>query len=181
MKAIVTDGDIVSGFATGDAAGVDLPSDMRGLPAARLRVVDGVVVDVAELGTFHIDAVGLKHAVAADGRQPLACAWDDELVRDGDEWGVRSASEILASPIKAACHRRILAVASTNTQMNLTAARAAGRLDAGDAALYEAGLDWIDDMRARCAELIAAASPDYDDDSAWPAVPAGLSELCARY
>lgn len=83
--------------------------------------------------------------------------------------------------IKAECGRRIMAVASQNAQMNMTAACAAGVMSDADKATYAASLLWVAQMRARCAALIDAADPGYTDDTKWPPCPAPVVALAARF
>jgi hypothetical protein len=80
----------------------------------------------------------------------------------------------------AECRRRILAVASESTQMNLASAAAAGLLDEADLAAYRAGLGWVAAMRATWAPL-AEAGADPADDAAWPACPPEAAALAARF
>jgi uncharacterized membrane protein len=176
------DGDLVVGTTSGiGAAGPAIPADLAGLPLGQLRFVNGALVNAAGIATFHVDDRGQKHAVAGAGWQALACAWDAQVVRQGGAWRVMTAGEVLAPRIKAECARRILSVASANTQMNMTAAQAAGRFDAADAATYLAALDWVDAMRTRCGDLVAAADVDFAGDGKWPAVPNGVAALAARF
>jgi hypothetical protein len=180
MKAI-TVADIVLGFSTGDIDGHNVPASLQHLPPGRLRVVSGGLVDAAGLATFYVDEQGLKHVTAGAGRQPVSCSWDTVLTRSDGLWRVPTVSERISPSVKAECARRILAVASTNTQMNMTAAQAAGRFSASDQAAYGASLDWVDAMRARCAALIAAGDMDFASDDKWVAAPSGVAALAARY
>lgn len=85
------------------------------------------------------------------------------------------------APIFAECKRRIFAVASTNAQVNMAAARAAGILSSDDEAAFLAGLQWITAMRAACAELVAQEAVEFIDDGEWPACPAAVITLAARF
>lgn len=173
---IVQGGDIPA-----DAQEVEIDASAVGR-SPRDVVYDGHVIrSRASLTIWHIDAAGQWHARPGEGRQPVMCAWGDRLVRVGGVWRPQTASEAIAPLVKAECQRRIFAVATTNTQMNLTAARAAGRLSTGDQAVYAAGLDWIDAMRERCADLIVSGNADYLLDQSWPAPPDGLADLVSRY
>lgn len=80
---------------------------------------------------------------------------------------------------KAECRRRILAVANETAQLNLTAASAAGLLAPADRATFAAALAWVAAMRAACGA--AANAPDPAEDALWPAVPAGVADLAARF
>lgn len=81
----------------------------------------------------------------------------------------------------AECKRRILAVASTNAQLNMAAARADGDLSDADAATFRAGRRWIDAMRAACASVIASEDKTFADDVHWPELPPGVANLAARF
>ena len=81
-----------------------------------------------------------------------------------------AAAEAQRAARRAACRGRILAVVSETAQINLAAAAAAGRLSAAETALYRAGLDWIDAMRAAAR----GGAP-------WPEAPAGFAALAARF
>lgn len=67
------------------------------------------------------------------------------------------------------CRQRILAVASIETQVNLSAARAAERLSAAQVEAHDALIGWIEEMRAAVGE------------QDWPEVPAGVADLVADY
>lgn len=99
-------------------------------------------------------------------------------VRRADDIEAESAAERLAAA-KAECRRRILAVAGETAQLNMTAAAAAGLLAQADRATFAAALAWVAAMRAACTT--AAQAPDPADDSLWPAVPAGVAALAARF
>lgn len=180
LTAIICD-DLVVGRMTGIDGGPPIGEDVAALPDAALRFNGTNVIDARSVTLWHVDARGTKHLLALADRQALTCAWDAPLVRDGGAWRVMSAGEVLAPRIKAECGRRILAVASANTQMNLTAAQAAGRFSVEDRAAYAAALDWVDAMRARCAELIAAGDAGFAADAKWPPVQAGVVALAARF
>jgi hypothetical protein len=83
--------------------------------------------------------------------------------------------------VKAEAGRRIYAVADQIAQMNLIAAASAGRLGPAQMTTWKSGLQWVDDMRAASASLIADASADHLVDAAWPAVPPGVAELAALF
>jgi hypothetical protein len=180
MKAII-DGDLVMGFASGDIDGPFVSAEFSTLAPDRLRFVSGILIDAATLSQFHIDSQGRKHAVGGAGRQPLSCEYAADIVCHAGVWRVRTTSESIAPKIKTECGRRIFATASQNAQMNMTAAAAAGRFSSEDVATYAAALDWVDQMRTRCAELIAAADAEFATEAKWPAVPAGVSALAARF
>lgn len=97
------------------------------------------------------------------------------------DWIAASAGEQIRLAARAECEGRIYAVAPATTQMNMTAARAAGVMNAADQAAYAAALVWVQDMRAAYRALVAAADADFALDSKWPPVPAAVAELCSRY
>ena len=69
------------------------------------------------------------------------------------------------------CSRRIYAVISLPTQMNL--AHVKDTFTGADATMYAAGMGWVVDMRAAWPTM-AAEGKDPLDDASWPAVPTGL-------
>ena len=69
------------------------------------------------------------------------------------------------------CSRRIHAVISMPTQMNL--AHIKDTLSGDDATMYAAGMTWVAAMRAEWRTM-AADGKDPLDDASWPAVPTGL-------
>lgn len=86
-----------------------------------------------------------------------------------------------ADAVFADCKRRIFAVASTNAQVNMAAARAAGILSSDDEAAFLAGLQWISAMRAACAALVEAQAADAAEDHNWPECPAEVVALAAKF
>jgi hypothetical protein len=91
-----------------------------------------------------------------------------------------TAVEQRAPAVKAECARRIFAVASGNTQMNLTAAAAAGVMSEADAQTNRDQIAWVAAMRARCTDHIANGTP-YLTDAAWPAPSAAVLALAAKF
>ena len=86
-----------------------------------------------------------------------------------------------ADAVSAECKARILAVASTNCQINMAAARAAGILTPDQDTAFTAGLAWINAMRGACAALTTASDPTFTLDSHWPACPAAVVALAASF
>lgn len=86
-----------------------------------------------------------------------------------------------ADEVRAECSRRVYEVCSQHTQMNLIAARAAGLLDASQQAVYVSGLNWINAMRAKCADLIAGESADYLENVNWPVCPPAFVALAKAF
>lgn len=72
----------------------------------------------------------------------------------------------LPDQINAECKRRIFAVASQTAQTNMSAAR--HRMTPEQLLAYDAGLDWINAMRAVCNALIASGERNFADDTHWP-------------
>ena len=92
--------------------------------------------------------------------------------------------------IKSECRRRIYAVASAETQMNMASAAAvigaktvSSRTDPEKAALlaFEASLGWVQAMRGAIAPLAADGNADYQADAAWPACPPEVVALAGAY
>ncbi len=99
-------------------------------------------------------------------------------------------AERRAEAVKRECKRRIYAVLSAETQMNMTAAAAAisskpaSSRSAEEKAVLaglQAALGWVDAMRARAAELVTDTDADYLSDEAWPAPPAEVAQVAARF
>lgn len=86
-----------------------------------------------------------------------------------------------ADAVFAECKRRIFAVASTNAQVNMAAARAAGILSSDDEAAFLAGLQWIAAMRETCAALISAQDEAATEDGKWPTCPPAVVALAAKF
>jgi hypothetical protein len=181
MKALV-DGDLVIGKATGSIDGATIPSALIDLPTDQLRFVGGEIVNIQGINQFYIDEKGRKHVVNSGGWQPLSCSFSAKLVLEPGGWRVRTPSELISKQIKEECSRRIFATASANSQMNMTAAAAAGMMiSPQDQAAYVAALGWVASMRAACGALISSADADFRQDSKWPDIPEGVSELVAKY
>lgn len=98
-------------------------------------------------------------------------------------------AQLRAQEVKAECKRRIYAVMSAETQMNITAVSAAiaakpasSRTAEEKATLAAAqqALAWVDAMRARAAELAGDPQADFKA-AAWPAVPDEVKQLVERY
>lgn len=180
MRAVLIE-DVVVGAVGGDgASGPAIPAAMRGIPLDRLRWDGSRIIDAVSITTFHVGSDGIKHVIAAPGRQEVACAWDDVLVRDGI-WRVMSASEKIAPRIKAECRRRILTVVNETAQINLAAAAAGGDLSEEDMAAYRQGLRWIASMRDACRALIGSADETFRDDNHWPPAAAQVVDLSGRF
>lgn len=77
--------------------------------------------------------------------------------------------------------RRIFEHASANTQMNMTAAKAAGMLNGAQEQAYRNGLLWIAAVRAQ--GKIIAMNPEIDplDDNNWPKVPPEAEALAKEF
>ncbi len=99
----------------------------------------------------------------------------------GKEPSPPPAAPFDANAVSAECKRRIFAIASTNAQVNMAAARAAGILSSDDEAAFLAGLQWIAAMRAACETLIVAQDATFADDGHWPACPANVAALAAKF
>jgi len=89
--------DLITGFITGDADGVDLPHNE--LQYLRYNPKTKKVIDIRQLPQpykFYIDEKGIKHILQLDPSwQPLECNWDDELVNDNGMWRVKTEEEKL--------------------------------------------------------------------------------------
>jgi hypothetical protein len=97
MKAVIS-GDLVIGWDAAGTIGVVVPPDLQGLPQARLRYVDGEIVDAADIDAWYVDDNGAKHAVALDPSWlALVCAWDAVLIGGPGAWRAETAAERLAA------------------------------------------------------------------------------------
>lgn len=184
MRAIVND-DMVVGLGDG-IDGVEVPHELAKLPPARLRYVDGRIVDVGKQSTFYIGADGVKHAKSGTGRNPIKCNWDARLKSDEAGWSAQTDADVLAPRIKAECSRRINAIAGDRTQINMLAAAMmiAGQGAKGDKAMrqrIEALWQWIGDMRSAARAMIAAADANFARDDKWPAPPDDLKALADQF
>lgn len=97
MRAIL-DGTLVVGVIDGDVSPeyLPVPADLRAVPWARLRVIDGAVVDAESIAGWWVDEDGRKQAAPLDPAwQPLTCAWDTPLTRGPTGWAVTPAGETL--------------------------------------------------------------------------------------
>ena len=144
-----------------------------------VRIDDGKAVEV--FGSPKSGLVGLFHpdfiATLIDAPDEVSQGW---YFIDG-AWSATKQEPISALDIKDECRARIYAVANQTAQMNMASFAAAGLLDDAKMTAYTSGLQWVAAMRAKCAELIAAADPSYRDDAAWPPCPAAAAALAAQF
>ena len=96
----ITHDDLVVGRGDG-VVGVAIPEALLAVPDERLRLRDGVVIDVTERTAWFVDRDGLKHVEPGDGREPLACALSDELERVDGAWRVADPLARLKARLKA--------------------------------------------------------------------------------
>jgi len=188
----------------GVGPGRPVPDDLSEVPMGALRF-DGLdVVDVMGLTDWLIDGAGNKrhpssnHPDAGDW-QSLTVALNAGVVKDattGDWRGETDADRQAADvnlrldEIKQAVRRRIYAVASVETQMNMSGVAAfissktaANRSQAEKDHLsaYEASLGWVGAMRVNVATLAADPNLDFTDDANWPVTPPEVIALAARF
>ncbi|WP_412509856.1 hypothetical protein, partial [Roseovarius sp. SYSU LYC5161] len=131
---------------------VRCPQDENGAPVARvadlyrhdgalhLRVCDPAGMP-SDIPAGHFIMLRFRDAATEDDTPPPIT----ELT--AAEVTAREAA-LRETAVKAACRRRILDVLPETAQINLAAAVAAGRLSDADLSVYQAGLAWVDDMRA---------------------------------
>jgi len=108
------------------------------------------------------------------------------------------SGEQLARQIKAECSRRILAVADASTQSNIAQAGviySAMRLNGvpeanalsqsgfaeGDLTIAASFRGWVSAMSNAAQTMISAGDTAYQDDTKWPSVPSGVTDLAARF
>ena len=87
----------------------------------------------------------------------------------------------LALLVKAECKRRIYAVATATTQINMVATAAADIMPPAQVSSLQAALAWIAAMRSASRGLITANDQDYKNDAKWPIVPAAVVAICAIF
>lgn len=145
-----------------------IPRDHEGSPSISLaeRHDDDGSVHFVSLSEGNLDAERFRLWVAEGGAPEIASSESAHMLM------VRIAGE---------CQRRIYAVASQNCQMNMTAWIASGQADANDKAAFDTALGWVQAMRARCVELTSTGEAAFADDRAWPACPAVVAALAARF
>ena len=85
------------------------------------------------------------------------------------------------SQIQGEVRRRILAQASSNTQINMSAAAAGGVLSDADMSAFQSALSWVSEMRSRGVELHAAGDVTFADDSHWPTLSVEATALIAAF
>lgn len=151
MRAL-WDGDMVIGWVTGVGEGVPVPVSLLGLPQERLRYDGEAVVDAADYSLFYVDPQGRKHITEGDGRQALACEWDDPLVLDGGTWRLESEADRSARARRDGA-RRVDALAEEARLQFITPG-------AGQALVYENKRREAEDC---LAEVAAAQTPDPQD------------------
>ena len=86
-----------------------------------------------------------------------------------------------ADAVKVECSNRIYTVAGATTQMNMTAYIASGTASDTDKATFISSLSWVAAMRAACQSLIAASDLTFAQDNHWPACPADVLALVAKF
>ena len=95
---------------------------------------------------------------------------------------------ILLDLAKEECGARISGYASTNTQLNLLAARGADIMSAEDVTAFGDAVVWIATMRATYG-VLAAADDGFEkyhervikNDASWPELPANVLALVEKY
>jgi hypothetical protein len=126
-----------------------------------------------------------------DGREFTNFTVEDLLAAGVPQAAIDAAlNKVRVDKIKQECRRRIYAVASAETQMNLAAASAvisgktaANRTDPEKAVLAaaEAAIDWVAGMRINIASLAANPTSDFKDDANWPVVPDEVAAVMDQF
>lgn len=92
--------------------------------------------------------------------------------------------------IAAECRRRIYAVASAETQMNMASAASLisaktasqrSEQEAGVLVGLEAALGWVQAMRAKVAEMSADPDAEIYSDESWPDAPAEAVAVASQF
>lgn len=149
------------------------------------RICDGVVAEVLDVNgdvgvddLFHRDLA--TSLVACD--QHVYCG----MIYENGRFATvpvedQVSDERFASAVKDECRRRILAVASSNTQINMIAAVAAGILSEAERSSYSSAVEWVGDMRRASTLLISNKDNDFRDESKWPPIPEHALALCKKF
>lgn len=97
MTAIILEGDMVVGRLDGDAVGVPVPDELRGLPNEQMRFDGQTLVDAADVTSWWIDDAGIKHLAEDPGGtwQSMECAWDAPIMRVDGLWRVETDADRL--------------------------------------------------------------------------------------
>lgn len=129
--------------------------------------------------------------ITYEGRTTLAVDREGALALGYPEAAIAAAeADKLVSTIKAECRRRIYAVASAETQMNMATAgafasskTASTRTAEENAVLsgLDASLAWVAQMRSNVQTLASDPSLDYQDDANWPVCPDAAVALAAKF
>lgn len=116
---------------------------------------------------------------------------DDARAMGASEADIASALAALRrDAVKAECRRRIYAVASAETQLNMTSyvtaiglkpAAARSDVEKAAAASFLLALEWVEAMRAAVAAIAADLDVDMTAQASWPACPAEVSALADRF
>jgi len=200
MRITSVDGDICNAYTLDDVFGYLAP-DWAGpddLPA--LRFDGSKIIDIRTRKSWLIDVWGNKRLPSMhsnSGWQELNCFWDDALVSEAGNWRIETDADRLAAvadlrldEIKQAVRSRIYAVASVETQMNMSGVAAfissktaANRSQAEKDHLsaYEASLNWVGAMRVNVATLAVDPNLDFTDDANWPVTPPEVIALAAQF
>ncbi|MBL4757562.1 MAG: hypothetical protein JKY32_07980 [Rhizobiales bacterium] len=174
------------------------PKGFEAVPVERLGFDGNNIIDLAEINQFYISAMGVKNVVHAEPKwQLLNCFVDDILFMENGVWRVQTNADKLAAiadqrlnEIKQAVRQRIYAVASAETQMNMSgvaafiSSKTAANRDQSEKdhmSAYEASLNWVGSMRANVATLASDASLDLADDANWPVTPPEVIALAAQF
>ena len=129
--------------------------------------------------------------ITHEGRTTLAVDREGALALGYPEAAVDAAeAAVHAKLIGNECRRRIYAVASAETQMNMAAASAVisaktatTRSDEEKAVLagLEAAIGWVAAMRGNVATLAADSTKDFTADENWPEVPAAAAAVAHQF
>jgi hypothetical protein len=156
--------------------------------AAGWVLSDGALIPSDTSMTFYVDATGTRYTTPGEGRAAVTGPYYAPLARDGAGWRLATAEDLatqardqLHALSKAECRRRILAVISSNAQMNLAAAAAGGILTKPQMTAFRAGVAWIGAMRNTAATLADAGDEDFPQDDKWPDVPEEAIALAQLY
>jgi hypothetical protein len=82
--------------------------------------------------------------------------------------------------VQAECEERILSMIDRNTQTTIAGLASANALADGEDIAWKAAMLWVVDMLA-VSRVLVANNEDYTLNTTWPAIPADVPDLVAKY
>lgn len=94
---------------------------------------------------------------------------------------VAANNAVFAESVRQEVEQRIRAVASTNTQINMSAAAAAGALSESQMDTFREALAWVSEVRVKGADLIEIKDSTFKDNAHWPEPTAAVVALVSEF